>query len=219
MTPTTTPASSWPLGPPCRASGLRTSNATPGARSHWASLLRSGIAVIALALAMGLVPVDGTAQSLTAADVDVATVDATSVDAVIEGLYASISGPAGAPRDWDLFLHLMHPAGQLISMRTGDDGEAAHTVMTPQDFVDRVGPGFVENGFFDLELGYNQDEFGNMVHRFSAYASRRAADDPEPYGRGVNSFQLLWDEGRWWIISILWDGERPENPIPAHLGG
>jgi hypothetical protein len=177
------------------------------------------ITAAALGLALCLAPADGAAQSLTAADVDVATVDATSVDAVIEGLYASISGPAGAPRDWELFHYLMHPSGQLISMRTDEEGEAAHTVMSPEDFVERVGPNFVENGFFDLELGYNQDEFGHMVHRFSAYASRRAADDPEPYSRGVNSFQLLWDEGRWWIISILWDGERPQNPIPAHLGG
>ena len=145
-------------------------------------------------------------------------VDLTSVDAVIEALYASISGPAGAPRDWELFHLLMHPgAARLISMDVDPEGRAVHRVMTPESFVESADGSLVANGFFEREIGFTQERFGNMVHRFSAYDSKRTLDDPEPFSRGINSIQLLWDQGRWWIVTILWDRERADNPIPASM--
>jgi hypothetical protein len=29
-----------------------------------------------------------------------------------------------------------------------------------------------------------------------------------------HSFQLLRHGGRWWIVSVVWDFETPETPIP-----
>ena len=33
-------------------------------------------------------------------------------------------------------------------------------------------------------------------------------------GRGINSVQLWSDSRRWWVVNLLWDDERPGNPIP-----
>jgi hypothetical protein len=33
--------------------------------------------------------------------------------------------------------------------------------------------------------------------------------------RGINSFQLMNDGSRWWVVTIFWEAERPDNPIPA----
>ena len=65
------------------------------------------------------------------------------------------------------------------------------------------------------ELGRVQEQYGNIVHLMSAYDSRRKADDAQPFARGVNSFQLMNDGSRWWILTIFWQGETPDNPIPA----
>ncbi len=32
--------------------------------------------------------------------------------------------------------------------------------------------------------------------------------------RGINSFQLWHDGDRWWVVSIFWENESAENPIP-----
>jgi hypothetical protein len=32
--------------------------------------------------------------------------------------------------------------------------------------------------------------------------------------RGINSFQLLNDGKRWWVITIFWSQETPEMPLP-----
>ena len=41
-----------------------------------------------------------------------------------------------------------------------------------------------------------------------------ALTDATPFSRGINSFQLLKDGDRYWVVNIFWDSERPGNPIP-----
>ncbi len=53
------------------------------------------------------------------------------------------------------------------------------------------------------------------MHVFSTYESRRAKADEKPFARGINSIQLMQHGGRWWIVTVMWDSERPDNPIPA----
>ena len=53
-----------------------------------------------------------------------------------------------------------------------------------------------------------------IAHAFSTYESRYMASDPEPFARGINSFQLLHDGTRWWVVSIFWQQESEEHPIP-----
>jgi hypothetical protein len=53
----------------------------------------------------------------------------------------------------------------------------------------------------------------------SAYEARFRAEDPAPFLRGVNFIQLVRSETRWSIVSIAWDTEGPENPIPGNLLG
>ena len=58
-----------------------------------------------------------------------------------------------------------------------------------------------------------------IAHAFSTYESRRSVDDVELFTRGINSFQLMNGGLRWRVVSIFWQGEGPENPIPANYIG
>jgi hypothetical protein len=49
---------------------------------------------------------------------------------------------------------------------------------------------------------------------FSTYESKHKVDDKTPFARGINSFQLYNDGKRWWVLTIFWESETPENPIP-----
>jgi hypothetical protein len=79
--------------------------------------------------------------------------------------------------------------------------------------------GFTEyvsgGGFFEKDLARRTERFGNIAHVFSTYESRHSASDPKPFARGINSFQLLNDGKRWWIVTIYWEEESPNNPIPT----
>jgi hypothetical protein len=140
--------------------------------------------------------------------------DVASADAIIAALYAAISGPAGQKRDWERFRPLFIPDGRLIVARPPrPEGAQPPRVMTVEQYI--AGSGALENGFFEREISQVTETFGGVTHRFSTYESRRRAEDPAPFARGINSIQLLNDGKRWWIVTVFWDSERPDNPIPA----
>ena len=49
---------------------------------------------------------------------------------------------------------------------------------------------------------------------WSAYVGKRSKFDTKPYACGINSIQLLYDEYRWWVISIYYSKETIHKPIP-----
>ena len=140
--------------------------------------------------------------------------DVGSIDSILNALYGVISGPAGEKRDWDRFRSLFIPEARLIPTAPGKDGGAAAHVHDVEGYVTRASAFFEKEGFYEQEIARRTEKFGNIVHVFSTYESRHAKGDPKPFARGINSIQLLKDGDRWWVVTIFWDNERPENPLP-----
>jgi len=154
-----------------------------------------------------------TVMSQTTKDAD--PKDVSSLDAIMKAVYDVISGDAGKPRDWERFRTLFHKDARLIP--TGKNvttGAVAANALSPDDYVKRVEPFFAKEGFYENEYARKVEQYGNIVHVFSTYESRHARDDKKPFQRGINSFQLLNDGKRWWVVTIYWQGETADNPIP-----
>jgi hypothetical protein len=142
--------------------------------------------------------------------------DVASIDAIIAAAYDSISGPAGQKRDWDRERTLYYPGARLIpTAKPGTNSDLAPQALDVNGFIARVEPYFAEHGFYEKEIARRTERFGNIAHVWSTYESRHNPDDPEPFGRGINSIQLFYDGSRWWIVSIYWQQESTEHPIPA----
>ena len=84
-----------------------------------------------------------------------------------------------------------------------------------EGWIARVSDYFNENGFFEAEIARLTEQYDQIAHAFSTYESRHSVDDPEPFMRGINSFQLFHDGRRWWILTIFWQQENLEKPIPG----
>lgn len=140
--------------------------------------------------------------------------DVESVDALIAAVYDVISGPAGEKRDWDRFRSLFRTEAKLINTGVAPSGEVRLRYSSVEEYIAQSGAFLEERGFFERELYRVQEEFGNIVHLFSTYDSRWKKDDPEPFARGINSFQLVHDGSRWWVVNIFWQGESPNASIP-----
>ena len=83
-----------------------------------------------------------------------------------------------------------------------------------EDYITNSGPFLEKEGFFETEIGKKTEQFGNIVHVFSTYESKRTQKDENPFMRGINSFQLWYDGKRWWVITILWQNESQDTPLP-----
>ena len=174
----------------------------------------------AFALGLGAVPV--AAQATTAPPQVpgpvVVTVpaavpaDVASIDAIVAALYDVISGPAGQPRNWTRMRSLFVPGGRL--MPTGPrQGATAMRVLEVNDYIALSGPQLERIGFRERELARRTEQFGHIAHVFSTYEGRGETD--ATVIRGINSIQLMNDGTRWWVVSVFWEAERPDNPLPA----
>lgn len=141
--------------------------------------------------------------------------DVASLDAIMKAVYDVISGDAGKKRDWDRFRALFHKDARLIPAgKNPTTGVIGANALTPEGYIERSGPYLEKNGFFEKEIARKTDIYGNIAQVFSTYASYHTSTDKEPFMRGINSFQLLFDGKRWWVLTIYWQGESADNPIP-----
>ena len=141
--------------------------------------------------------------------------DVKSIDSILAALYGVISGPAGE-RDWDRFRSLFLPQARLTSATKNADGTFRIHPMGVEDYAKGAGNYFLQHAFFESPIVNRVETFGNITQIFSSYESRHAAGEA-PFARGINSIQLLYDGSRWWIVSILWDQERSDNPLPKEF--
>ena len=140
--------------------------------------------------------------------------DVASMDSIVAALYDVISGPAGKKRDWDRFQSLFIPGARLIPTGKRQSGEIGSRVSTAEGYAAANNKFLEENGFFEKEIARRTESFGNIAHVFSTYESRHKAEDAKPFARGINSIQLMNDGKRWWIVTVFWQGEGPDNPLP-----
>lgn len=175
--------------------------------------------ILALASAIAAAPQIAQAQAAATAPARIPAdpKDVESIDAIMAAVYASISGPAGAPRQWDRFRSLMAPNARLVPTGRNAQGRGGLRNWSVEEYITAVDSSLKTAGFFERELGRKVERYGNVVHLMSAYDSKRSESDPQPFQRGVNSFQLWYDGTRWYVVSIFWEAETPANPIPAEL--
>ena len=145
--------------------------------------------------------------------------DVSTVDAIIKSVYDVISGPSGEKRNWDRMRTLFVPDARMMPTGKKQNGEGVRKALSVEDYITSSGPFLEKNGFFETEIGRKTEQYGNIVHVFSTYEARKEKTDEKPFMRGINSVQLWNDGKRWWVLSILWESESKENPIPEKYIG
>jgi hypothetical protein len=146
--------------------------------------------------------------------------DVDTVDHLIASLYDVVSGTAGQ-RDWDRFHALFLPDGriaEIVPERAATKDAPARkgdaVFLTPDMFEQENDPYFRTHGFFERRIASRVEEFGNLVEVWSTSELRDAKEDAKPFSRGVDSFQIVHANGRFWIASLLFDHERPGLTLP-----
>ena len=141
--------------------------------------------------------------------------DTQAIGAMVDEMYAMISGPAG-PRDWSRQANCFHPDARQIRTFLDADGRPAMKAMGLDDYARDTTPFFMTHDFYEVEIARRIDLFGNIAHVWSAYEARSALDDAMPERRGINSIQLFRDpEQGWRIMAMIWDNEREGVALPA----
>jgi hypothetical protein len=138
--------------------------------------------------------------------------DVNSIEHIVAALYSGISGPAG-PRDWDRVRSLFYAGARMIPSRRTSDGKVIARNLSVEEYITASKPILDKEGFFETPITNRIETWDHIAHVWSTYQSRHEKDEA-PFARGINSIELMNDGTRWWIITVYWEGEEKDHPLP-----
>jgi len=138
--------------------------------------------------------------------------DVASPESLVLAVYDAISGPRGE-RDWNRIRSFYLDGARLIPTGMRANGEFGLRILNIEEWIEGARALFLREDFYEVEVARKVDRFGQIAQIFSTYECRHAAEGPA-FMRGINSFQLLHKDDRWWVVNCFWDNESNGNPIP-----
>ena len=139
--------------------------------------------------------------------------DVQSLEAAMDALLETISGPAGRNIDWDRFRNLFR--GDVpFYIRSKRNEEWRVLELSVERYISDIGPNLEKRNFFEVASNLHVSRYGDIASVFMVYESRENPSDAAPFDRGINSLQLMFDGERWWIVSLIWQAESTGVAIP-----
>ena len=137
--------------------------------------------------------------------------DPAQIDALIRTLYDVISFDEGGEPDWERMRTIFSPHARIT--RVTPEGTDYLDVAGFQELAKEVLDLGTYTRFFEIEVLRDERRFGALAHVLSAYETRQSRNATKPFARGVNSLQLIREQGEWKVLSLFWDEERADNPL------
>lgn len=132
--------------------------------------------------------------------------DASSqIDELMTLFYEVISFEEGGSPDWDSMQRLFsrHARITRITPEAVDHLDLAGFRNMAEELIE-VG---AFTSFFEYEIARRVDRFGGVMHVASAYETKVSPEAIDYIERGVNSLQLIREDGGWRICSLCWDDQ------------
>jgi len=143
--------------------------------------------------------------------------EVTTLDEIVKAFYESVSFAAGKQPDYRRLRSLFHKNGCITPPKNEKD-KIFHVmdldVYTKNSTENIVITGMERKGLLQTEIARRTQTFGNMAHVLSTFEVKHSVGDAALLYRGLYSIQLIREDQRWWILSVLWENERTGLQVP-----
>ena len=128
-----------------------------------------------------------------------------------------ISFEKGEEKDWDEYRNLFLPGATKTSFRPQDGKSLRNQVRSVniEEFVRYSAESYSKNGFEEYVIGLDVQEFNGIASVFQSFYCRTLDGSYEK--RGVNSYQLVFLNDRWWIVNTMFINESDDVKLPNDL--
>jgi hypothetical protein len=133
--------------------------------------------------------------------------DAKSVDTIINAYYDVVSGSSSEPWEFerDKYIH----SKNAVITRLDENGKAESHTLEAEYIPNGLS---LKEDFYEKELKRVVSKYGSIAQVWSAFEIRT---DPKAESniRGLNSIQLHYENGRWWIDSWTCEMESEKSSV------
>ncbi|MDN5205459.1 hypothetical protein QQ008_29015 [Fulvivirgaceae bacterium BMA10] len=139
-----------------------------------------------------------------------------SIDGIVKEMLRIISGEEGKTRDWDAFRNLFLPTANFtVHSHNESSGQPVETVSL-EGLIELMHDTYYDQGFLEYEISKVVDEYNGIAHVFQTYYGKDIENHEE---KGINSYQLVHYDDRWWIVNVLWTGDSNGVEVPEKYLG
>lgn len=141
----------------------------------------------------------------------------STAQSVVEELYGLVTFDPGKPPDWERVRNLFIDEAVIV-LRTGRTETSVFSVEGfVGDFVAFIERANVEEtGFIERIVRTKSLVFGDIAHILVLYEAEIPGSPRGPQ-QGVDSFQLIRRNERWWIASVVNEIPTADRPVPEEL--
>mgnify|MGYP006274230525 FL=1 len=133
---------------------------------------------------------------------------ASSIKSIVSETHRLISVREGHKSNLTAFKNLFLPEARFM-IRNNDPAFPVESV-TLDEMIELLKDDYYAS-YEEYGSGMVIEEYNGIAHVFESFYGK---DSEGVEARGMNSYQLVYFEDRWWISSVLWTLETEENPIP-----
>jgi len=118
----------------------------------------------------------------------------------------------GEEKDWDEYRNLFLATAQKLSIRPDAPPGRQVRARNLEEFV-RVGRlSYPSEGFEEIVIGVDVNEFNGIANVFQSFYCKTPSGSYE--ARGINSYQMVYLQNRWWIAHSMYINETDEIKLP-----
>lgn len=137
--------------------------------------------------------------------------DLDDILALCPRLYAAVGWNAQKAPDWGTFRACCHPDATLAALSAGTASPIPVETFVVAMNEQRQSGALTD--FSEVEIARHVEAFGNVAGVRSSFVAEMNGEKR----RGITFAQIVRHEGRWVILSAIWDNEGDGKTIPASL--
>ena len=133
-----------------------------------------------------------------------------SIDGIVNEVLNIVSAESGEKRDWETFRQLFLPSARLTVLYHTSTPNPVRS-FSVDEFITIINEGSSENGFLEREIYKVVDEYNGIAQVFQSYFAKDTRSHEE---KGINSYQLVFFNDRWWVANLIWTDDSNGIEIP-----
>jgi hypothetical protein len=134
-----------------------------------------------------------------------------SINNIVKEVLRLQSSESGKARNWEAFRNLFLPTATFTILNNGDSLRQPTETVSLNDFIELLHDEYYEEGYLEYETGKTIDEFNGIANVFQSFYGK---DSQNEEARGINSYQLVYFDRRWWIANLLWTLATDKVKVP-----
>ena len=134
-----------------------------------------------------------------------------TIDGIVKEVLKLVSGEKGTTRNWKALRNLFLSTATFTVLNNNDSTPRPVETLSLNDFINLLHDEYYEQGYLEYEIGKTIDEYNGIANVFQSFYGKDSENTEE---RGINSYQLVYFNKRWWIANMLWTIETKGAKIP-----